>query len=279
MYELLYLTLWLSSFVGRVSPVVLSNNCQTLPTEFSNLFLTALDELEDRLSDDVDIIFDEAGLGPFGTSLLAGNIYNFRTGLFEQLFGTSNGREAWINDTKGSAIDISTKLNTNVISAIGVDSLDITYVLLPDKKYIVDLTVHGSLPSVSLDGLDPQISLLPPGSFLPMGLNASTVGIGYDVKMPFTLYHGFNKFVHHGETQAILSVHVDASISETLPILSNKSISFHGIFDFDASHSYSSIHGFVPSGRFYAILNSVLKGNEVGLNAHDDDIFDSNPCE
>jgi hypothetical protein len=275
LYGLLYLNVWLSSVVGSVNP----NNCQPLPADISNLFLTALDNLETRFSDDVDIVFEEAGLGPLGTSLWVGDIYNFRSDLFEKLFGTSNERELWINDAKDSSLDISTKLNANVKSVIGADddSLNLSCVSLPEV-YTVDLTINGSIPSLSLGELVPQIALLPPGTFLPMGLKDVTVGANYVVHLPFKLYPG-NRIVHLGETKAVLTVQVDASISEMLPILSSKDISFIGEFGLEGSYTYSSIQGFLPSGSFDASLDADLDGNMVGLKARDNDIFDNGPRE
>jgi hypothetical protein len=275
LYGLLYLNIWLSSVVGSVNP----NNCQPLPANISNLFLTALDNLEARFSNDVDIVFEEAGLGPLGTSLWIGDIYNFRGDLFEKLFGTSNERELWINNAKDSSLDIYTKLNANVQSVIGADhdSLTLSCVSLPEM-YTVDLTINGSIPNLSLGELVPQIALLPPGAFLPMGLKDVTVGANYVVHLPFKLYPR-NKIAHLGETKAVLTVRVDASISEMLPILPSENISFIGDFDLEGSYSYSSIQGFLPSGSFDASLDADLDGNMIGLKAHDNDIFDNNPRE
>ena len=144
--------------------------------------------------------------------------------------------------------------------------------------YTVDLTINGSIPSLSLGELVPQITLLPPGTFLPMGLKDVTVGANYVVHLPFKLYPG-NKIVHLGETKAVLTVQVDASISEMLPILSSKDISFIGEFGLEGSYTYSSIQGFLPSGSFDASLDADLDGNMVGLKARDNDIFDNSPRE
>ena len=276
---LLYLSLWLSPVVGSGSPVA-TGSCQGLDQEkFSNLFLAALDKLDKRVGDEVDNIFDEIGLGPFGTSLSVGDIYNFRAGLFEKLFGTNEERTAWINNTTSPTIDIRAKLNENIANDIGIDRLNVTCVLLNDT-YMFDLTVHGSISSV--DFIDPQVTLLPPASFPRLGLNVSTLGARYELTLPFTLYHGVNKIAHLGETQAKLSLQLNASISEILPILLNKNITFNGVFNLNAIYSYSSIQGTSSFGSFSADLETDvadLAGKKVALKAQDDNIFDDNPRE
>ena len=89
-----------------VEPLWPQHWTDNLPREFADLFITALDALETRVSDEVDAAFEEMGLGPFGNSLLAHNIYDFKDGLFEELFGTKEERTAWINGTTGSAIEV-----------------------------------------------------------------------------------------------------------------------------------------------------------------------------
>ena len=274
---LLYLSLWLSPVVGSDSPVTTDYGCQELEREkFSNLFLTALDKLEKRV-DEVDDIFDEIGLGPLGDSLSVGDIFNFKAGLFEKLFGTSEERTGWINETSSTIIDIHAKLNENIDKVSGIDRLNVTCVLLNDDTYTLDLTVHGSISSV--DSTYPEVMLLPPGSFPRLGLNVSTLEAGYELTLPFTLYNGVNKIAHLGETRAKLSLELNASISEILPILSNENITFNGMFNLNALHSYSSIHGTSPLGSFSANLESDVADLSVALKARDDNIFDDNPRE
>lgn len=263
------------------SPAIGSNGCENLPREFANLFMSALDALEVRVTDEVDTAFDEIGLGPFGNSLLVRNLIDFKAGLFEELFGTKDERTKWINGTTVSAIDIYNELNANVADVIGNAILDITCVFSDtdgdavNDKYMVDLTVRGSIPSPA--SLEPTITLLPPQSFPSLGLDVSAINVVYELHMPLTLYRGLNKIFLLGETQAVLALDLSASISESLPILSNKNITFSGDFDFGASLSYSSIQGLSSSGTFNAILDAKVANKYVGVRAHDDDIFDTIP--
>ncbi len=274
---LLYLSLWLSPVDGSGSkPVVTNYSCQELNRDFSDLFLKALDDTETRIGDEVDDVFDEISLGPFGTSLIVGeHIFNFRADVFEKLFGMSGERAEWINGATSDDISIPTMLSTNIADVAGIDRLNVTCVLLNDM-YTVDVIVQGS---INVDGdIAPQVTLLPAQYFHPLGLNVSTFDVEYELKMPFALYR--NKIVHLGETQAKLSVQLDASISESLPILVNKSIDFNGVFGLNASLSYSSIQGITPVGSFVADLIADLAGQSyVGLKAEDDDLFDYNPRE
>jgi hypothetical protein len=130
------------------------------------------------------------GLGPFGNSLLAHNIYDFKDGLFEELFGTKEECTTWINGTTGSAIEVYKKLNANIINVVGDASLDAMCVTENDK-YRMDLTVHGSLPYV--DAFEPKVTLLPPQSFPSLILDVSSVDVGYELKLPLSLYRGLNK--------------------------------------------------------------------------------------
>jgi hypothetical protein len=257
-------------------PVVINYSCQELNREFSDLFLKALGDIETRIGVEVDDVIDEIGLGLFGTSLIVGELFNFRADMFEKLFGTSGERSKWINGTTSDDISILAMLSTNIANVAGIDRLNVTCILLNDM-YTVDIIVQGS---INVDGdIDPQVTLLPAQYFHPLGLNVSTFDVEYELKMPFALYRGINKIVHLGETQAKLSVQLDASISESLPILVDDSIDFNGVFGLNASLSYSSIQGITPVGSFVADLIADLAGQYVGLKAEDDDIFDYNPRE
>ncbi len=268
---LLHLTL-------MISPAVGGNTCENLPREFADLFMSALDALETRVADEVDAAFGEIGLGPFGNSLLPHNLLDFKADLFEELFGTKDVRTAWINGTTGSAIEVYKKLNANIINVVGDASLDVKCVTEEDK-YRMDLTVSGSIPYV--DALPyvtaSSVTLLPPQSFPSLSLNASTIYVGYELKVPLSLFRGLNKLFLLGETQATLSVDLAAAISEDLPILSNASISFDGRFDLDAALSYSSIQGLSSSGRFNSTLSAEVFDKFVGLRAQDGNIFDAVP--
>jgi hypothetical protein len=277
---LLYLALWFSPVVGSGNPIATNYKCPSLDGKFSVLFLKALDEIEARISGEVDDAVDEIGLGPFGTSVIVGeDIYNFKADLIEKLFGTSGERATWIDGTATSSIDIPARLNANIANIIGIGGMNVTCVLSDDtESYMVDLIVHGSIQSA--DFIDPQITLLPLESFPPLGLVDFTIDIRYLLKLPFTLYHGINKIVHLGETEAKLSVQLDASISELLPILFNESINFFGDLKLNASFAYSSIHGFSPFGNFDVELSAVIEDHGgAGLKAKDDNIFDDNPRE
>ncbi len=236
--------------------------------------MSALDALETRVADEVDAAFEEIGLGPFGNSLLAHNLYDFKDGLFEELFGTKEERTAWINGTTGSAIEVYKELNANIINVVGNASLDVMCVTENDK-YRMDLTVRGSLPYV--DAFEPKVTLLPPQSFPSLILDVSSIVVGYELKLPISLYRGLNKLFLLGETQATLYVDLAAAISEDLPILSNANITFDGRFDFNAALSYSSIQGLSTSGRFNSTLDAEVFDKFVGIRAQDDNIFDAVP--
>jgi hypothetical protein len=264
-----------------VSPVFGGVSCDDLPREFSDLFLSALDEIETRVSDEVDSVFDEIGFGPLGTSLLVHDIYNFKAGLFQNLFGTKEERNLWINGTTGTVIDIYEELNANIANVTGNASLNVSCFLSDtdgdalDDKYVMDLTVRGSLPS--LDSLVPKVTILPSQSFPSFVLNVSAIDVEYELKLPLTLYRGINKLFLLGDTQAALALNFDAAISESLPILLSENITFAGAFDFGALLSYSAINGCSSSGSFSTSLVADIDGSYVGFRAQDDNIFDSNP--
>lgn len=262
------------------TPVLGEGSCDDLPIEFSDLFLSALDAIETRVSDEVDTVFDEIGLGPLGDSLLVRDIYNFKSGLIENLFGTKEERTSWINGTTGSGIDIYEALNSNITNVVGYESFNVSCLISDtdndavNDKYVMDLTVRGSIPSV--DSLLPKAMLLPQ-PFPSFGLVISASDGDYEFKLPLTLYRGLNKLFQLGETQATLALDFTAAISESLPILSNASITFSGAFDFGALLSYSSIHGPTSSGSFSTNLSAVVGDSYVGVRSHDVNIFDSNP--
>ena len=248
--------------------------CENLPRDFADLFTSALDELETLVADNVDKSFDEIGLGPLGGSLLVHNLYDFKAGLFDKLFGTKAERSAWINGTAESEIELYNKLNANIANVVGNASLDVTCVSETDK-FILDLTVRGSQSIGALEEL--KLTLLPVQSFPSLSLNVSMVDVEYELKLPLSLYNGLNKLYQLGETQSSLAVRFTATINETLPNISTKSVAFSGDFDFGASLSYSSIQGLASSGRFSTNLVAEVSGNYVGIRGQDDNIFDSNP--
>jgi hypothetical protein len=258
-----------------ISPTVGGNICDILPREFADLFMSALDALETRVADEVDAAFEEIGLGPFGNSLLAHNLYDFKDGMFDELFGTKVERTAWINGTTGSAIEVYKNLNANIINVVGDASLVVTCVSEEDK-YTMDLTVHGKLLSIGAPE-ELRVTLLPSEYFLPLGLNVAAIDVEYALKMPFSLYRGLNKIFLLGETQATLSVNIASAISESIPILSNADITFDGNFDFNATLSYSSIEGLSSYGRFNSKLTAEVFDKYVGIRAQDGNIFDTVP--
>ncbi|KAL3759073.1 hypothetical protein ACHAWU_008682 [Discostella pseudostelligera] len=257
-------------------PVIGGSICESLPGNFKDLFMSALDKLEIRVADEVDKAFDEIGLGPVGDSLLVRNVYDFKAGLFEELFGTKAERTAWINGTTGSAIDVYKKLNANIANVVGDASLTAKCVAESDK-YTMDLTVRGSLPATgALEDLL-KVTLLPPQSFSSLGLTAPKIDVEYELELPLSIHHGINKLFLLGEIQASLVVNITGEISEALPILSNENVTFSGAFDLGASFSYSSIKGLASSGRFSTKLDAKVSDTSVGIRAQDDDIFDSIP--
>jgi hypothetical protein len=250
-------------------------SCENLPRDFADIFVSALDALETRVADGVGPAFDDIGLGLLGGSLLVHDVYDFKAGLFDKLFGTKEERAAWLNGTTGEDIDFYNTLTANTVNVVGDASLDVTCVTEPDR-FILDLTVRGSLLSIgALEEL--RATLLPPQSFPSLGLNVSNIDVEYELNLPLSLYSGLNKLFQLGETQASLAINFTAAISESLPILSNENITFSGAFDFGASLSYSSIQGLASSGRFSTNLGAQVSDNYVGIRAQDDNIFDSNP--
>lgn len=258
-----------------IPPVIGGSICENLPKTFADLFMSALDELEIRVADEVGKAFDEIGLGPVGDSMSVHTVYDFKAGLFEELFGTKAERTAWINGTTGSAIDVYKKLNANIANVVGDASLTAKCVVESDK-YTMDLTVRGSLPATgALEDL--KVTLLPPQSFSSLGLTVPKIDVEYELELPLSIHHGINKLFLLGETQASLVVNITGEISEALPILSNENVTFSGAFDLGASLSYSSIQGLASSGRFSTQLGAKVSDTSVGIRAQDDDIFDSIP--
>lgn len=175
-----------------VSPAIGEGGCDNLPLVFSDLFLSALDKVETRVSDQVDSVFNEIGFGPLGNSLLVQDIFNFKVGLFEGLFGNKEERTSWINGTTGSAIYIYEALTANVTNVMGDASLNVSCLISDTDddavydKYAMDLIVRGSIPSVG--SILPKVNLLPPQSFPSLGLVVSAVDVEYELKLPLVLH-------------------------------------------------------------------------------------------
>ena len=121
---------------------------------------------------------------------------------------------------------------------------------------------------------EPKVTFLPPQSFPSLILDVSSVDVGYELKLPLSLYRGLNKLFLLGKTQATLFVDLTAATSEDLPILSNVNITFDGDFDFNATLSYSSIQGISSSGQFNSKLSVEVFDKFVGIRAQDVNIFD-----
>ena len=149
-------TILSSMLVGlslRITPV-LGGDCDVpLPEEFNELFIDALDDLEERIETVVMGGFDEFGLGPLGTSLKPTDIFDLKTDVSEVLFDgflfgdDSSAREELISTTQN--LDTSTAKSTWGDLFLRIDKLSAS-----STARATDLSLE-LFPGITLSGKKP----------------------------------------------------------------------------------------------------------------------------
>ena len=245
-----------------------------IDVRFQDLFLQAIDKVEDRIQKDVKEKIDDLGLGPF--ALPFSDISDVKEDVFDALLG---GRTTWFNGTY--AVDVEAKLQEALSRAIGLKrgSVALGCNLTNTETLALQLSFQG-LAAVSFNST--SIALLPdPLPELSVELIPPT--IEYYLQIPFTISLN-GDFVSLGETVVHVSATLEGSISQDLPILptGQSSVGFTGSIKASASFAFSSSSPLVVQGSFDASasvdsLNNPDVVANLALRAHDDNFFDSVP--
>ena len=269
------LLLLLVSLLTTPTQVYGSSGSCNLPLEYREKFQDALDSLEERVDDDIVAKLNKIGLPPLQTSIVMSNVIDFKIQVFEELFGTPDIRNEWL-DVPDEFLNLAARMEKNFLKALGHSSSYINCKVV-DKRFSMDVGVVGSVLKLELaSDILPEISFLP-DSLPSLDLATPVFDISYEFHMPVTVDLNLKKFIL-GETTLEFAAEFSTALSKELPILSDGSISFDGSIGMNASFSYSSIHQWSSSGSYEATLEANTTDGtstaNLGLRAYDDDMLD-----
>ena len=244
--------------------------------EYKDLFLQALDEMEEKIQDDVKERIDNLGLGPLGLSF-SEDILNVKEDVFDSLFPPAD-RDAWFDDV--NEVDLEAKLQAELILG---GSLEVNCGLETNPERLeFGLIFKSSVIAVTLpvEVSSSSIAVLPDP--LPvLDLDVDDPMIEYNLTLPFVISLDANQ-VSLGEVKVNVDASIDASISQDLPILLNdEAVTFVGTISAFVSFDYSSYSQLTYDGSY--LLDASVDASStntvanLALTAHDDNFFDSKP--
>jgi hypothetical protein len=269
-----------------------TTNC-LLPAAFHPYFDDALSELETRFQTDVVDALDGIGLGPLGISFsISSDIINFKTQVFDPLFGTVTDRETWLG--AASEIDVLLELSSHLSDVFGSPTLTATCELettddlgpgeLP-YRIGMELSLTGSLVPfdfTNLHTMSPSIAVLPETTFPKLNLTLTELTADYDLKLPLTIDTKRKKFML-GEIQIDFTAAFASEVLQTIPLTDTISQNFAGALDMNVEFRYSSINDWSYTGSYNASLTAettvATSTANLGLIAFDEDVFDDKPRE
>lgn len=259
-----------------------------LPHGYDKYFLQALNELEDTTISKITGGLDDIGIGPLGNSLPVDTILDFKSDVFQKLFGDEPKRADLFNITAEFGVDIGEVLEENLgdLTGTATEFAELNIITCDFNETLELFSLELLLTSPAIEWNLPDLSSVDvsflPASFPALDMNDAdppSLEVGYYLSIPLSISLKLKRFFL-GEVKANLSIGFEAELSKSLPVLPTENITFEGRFGLAASFDYSSISDFSLSGEWGASLKATSDGTGVGqisVRAFDENFFDSSP--
>jgi hypothetical protein len=263
-----------------------------LPEAFNHYFQLALNDVSSTLDTLVIEGLEEIGFGPVG-ALSLNDFVNFKEQVFEPLFGTEEERNGWINVT--ADLDVKAQLQANLESVVGFTLPELSVKCKDENtddlgrdelpyRFAMEFKLFGTLLGTDLDlaSLSRSIALLPEDTFDPLSFTVENLSADYSVILPLSLDIKRRKFMI-GEIKIAFDADLSANVLQEITLTETVSQDFGGNLDMNIEFSYSSTSDWAYTAGYNASLTAETSVGtavaELGLFAHDDDLFDDKPRE